>query len=249
MKPLSSDLSREKGKEDLFMLTEKSQARDYPLAIRFLIACGAIGPLLFIIVFLIEGATRPGYSAWHNFVSSLSLSDQGWMQVANFLVCGLLALGFAVGLRLVLRPGKSSVGGPLLLGIFSLGLIMAGLFTTDPNLGYPPGSPMNGHQTLHGTVHGIAGIIVFFSVGLASLIMARRFAGDPHWKGWTAYSIITGIVVIVFFIASIGASALDAAGTLPNSPTGLLQRIAIIVGWGWVALLAIRLLRNGNAYL
>jgi hypothetical protein len=79
--------------------------------------------------------------------------------------------------------------------------------------------------------------------------MARRFASSPDWKGWAAYSIITGIVVIVFFIASIGASVLDAAGTLPNSPTGLLQRIAIIVGWGWVALLAIRLLRNGNSYL
>ncbi|HEV2655478.1 MAG TPA: DUF998 domain-containing protein [Ktedonobacteraceae bacterium] len=226
------------------MLTEKNLARDYPLAIKFLLACGAIGPLLFIIVFLIEGATRPGYSAWRDFVSDLGLSNQGWMQVANFLVCGLLTLGCAVGLRLVLRTGKGSVGGPLLLGMFSMGLIMAGLFTTDPNLGYPPGSPTNGHQTLHGTLHGIAGIIVFFSVGIASLIMARRFAGDPRWKGWAAYSILTGIVVIVFFIASTVASVLDATGTLPNSPTGLLQRIAIIVGWGWVALLAIQLLRR-----
>jgi hypothetical membrane protein len=226
------------------MLTEKSQAQDYPLAIRFLIACGAIGPLLFIIVFLIEGATRPGYSAWRDYVSDLSLSDQGWMQVANFLICGMLTPGFAVGLRLVLRAGKGSVGGPLLLGIFGLGLIVAGLFTTDPNLGYPPGAPMNGHRTLHGTVHGVAGLVVFFSVALASLIMARRFAGDPRWRGWTAYSIVTGIVVIVFFIASTGASVLDENGTLPNSPTGLLQRIAIIVGWGWVALLAIRLLRR-----
>jgi hypothetical protein len=29
---------------------------------------------------------------------------------------------------------------------------------------------------------------------------------------------------------------------LPNSPTGLIQRIGIIVGWGWIALLALRLL-------
>jgi hypothetical membrane protein len=84
------------------MLTEKSQAQNYPLAIKLLLACGAIGPLLFIIVFLIEGVTRPGYSAWRDFVSDLSLSNQRWMQVANFLVCGLLAFGFAVGLRLVL---------------------------------------------------------------------------------------------------------------------------------------------------
>jgi len=39
-------------------------------------------------------------------------------------------------------------------------------------------------------------------------------------------------------------SALDENGVLPNSPTGLLQRIAIIAGWGWVVLLAIQLLRK-----
>jgi hypothetical membrane protein len=229
------------GKEDLFMLTEKNQTQDYPLVTRLLIACGAIGPLLFILVFFIEGATRPGYSAWRDFVSDLSLSDQGWMQVTNFIACGLFSLAFAVGLRLVLRTGKSSVGGPLFLALFSLGLIVAGLFPTDPNLGYPPGSPTNVHQTFHGTVHGVSGLVVFFSVGLGSLLMARRFAGDPQWKGWAAYSILTGIGVIVSFIASSASAVLDMTGALPNSPTGLIQRIGIIVGWGWIALLALRL--------
>ena len=35
----------------------------------FLLGCGVIGPLLFIVVLLIEGATRPGYSAWRNYGS------------------------------------------------------------------------------------------------------------------------------------------------------------------------------------
>src|SRR5713226_1210286 len=103
------------GKEDLCMLTENYQTQDYSLATRLLIACGAVGPLLFIIVLLIEGATRPGYSAWHNYGSSLSLGDQGWMQITNFLVCGLLTLCFAIGLRQVFPTGRSSVWGPLLL--------------------------------------------------------------------------------------------------------------------------------------
>ena len=47
---------------------------------------GVLGPVLFIAVFLVEGATRPGYSAWHNHVSLLATGDGGWMQVANFLV-------------------------------------------------------------------------------------------------------------------------------------------------------------------
>ena len=224
------------------MQTEQNQAMEQNPATRFLIAGGAIGSLLFIIVFLIEGATRPGYSAWPNFVSSLSLSDQGWMQIANFLMCGLLTLGFAIGLRQVFRTGRSSVWGPILLGVFSLALIVAGLFATDPSLGYPVGTHSSGPQTLHGIIHGIAGLITFSSLAIAGFVMARRFAGDPNWKGWALYSTITGTLVAVFFIASTVVSALDENGVLPGSPTGLLQRIAIIVGWSWIALLAMRLL-------
>ncbi len=66
-------------KENNTMATSAKGMGEQPLALRLLLACGAIGPLLFIVVFLIEGATRPNYSAWHHFVSSLSLGEQGWM--------------------------------------------------------------------------------------------------------------------------------------------------------------------------
>jgi hypothetical protein len=230
-------------KEISIMQTEKNQMMDYNPITRFLIAGGAIGPLFFIIAILIEGATRPGYNAWHNYGSSLSLGDLGWMQIANFLICGLLTLCFAVGLRQVLRTGRSSVGGPIMLGIFGVALIIAGIFVTDPSLGYPVGTHSSGPQTLHGTIHGVAGLIAFSSLAIASFVMARRFVGDPNWKGWALYSFITGVLIAVFFIAATVVSALDENGTLPESPTGLLQRIAIIVGWGWVTLLAIRILR------
>jgi hypothetical protein len=208
---------------------------------RLLLACGVIGPPLFVIVFLIEGATRPGYSAWRHYVSQLSLGEGGWMQIANFLVCGLLSLGFALGLRRTLQGGTSATWGPLLLAVFGLGLIVAGIFVTDPALGYPPGAPprppgLVTHATLHGRVHGLAGLVVFSSVAAACFVLARRFAGDPAWKGWVPYSIVTGVLVAVFFVASL------AVAPLPAAPSGLLQRVAIVAGWGWITLLAARLL-------
>ena len=224
------------------MQAEENQVMEQSVVTRLLIAGGAIGPLLFVIVLLIEGATRPGYSAWHNYGSSLSLGDQGWMQITNFIVCGLLTLGFAIGLRRVFRTGRSSVWGPILLGVFGVGLIVAGIFVTDPSLGYPPGTHSSGPQTLHGTIHGINGLITFGLLAIACFVMARRFAGDPNWKGWALYSIVTGVLVVMSFIAATVVSALDESGVFPGSPTGLLQRIGIIAGWGWVALLAIRLL-------
>jgi hypothetical membrane protein len=226
------------------MLSENNQIRNYTLVTRLLIACGAIGPILFILVFIVEDATRPGYSAWHNFVSDLSLSNQGWMQIANFLICGVLVLCFALGLRQVFRSGKGGVWGPLLLAIFGLSLLIAGIFVTDPSLGYyPPGTSSSTH-TLHGLIHGANAPLVFGSLTIAMFVLARRFARDPAWRGWALYSLIAGILFVGFFIACIGVAVLDQKGILPNSPTGLLERLAIIIGWGWIALLALRLLRQ-----
>ena len=39
---------------------------------RLKLAAGVLGPVLFVLVFLIEGATRPGYNPWRHFVSSIS---------------------------------------------------------------------------------------------------------------------------------------------------------------------------------
>ena len=217
------------------MATSAKGIGEQPLALRLLLACGAIGPLLFIVVFLIEGATRPNYSAWHHFVSSLSQGEQGWMQITNFLICGGLVLCFAIGLRRVLHPGKGSTWGPILLGIFGLCLVGAGLFVTDSLLGYPPGAPST--HTLHGTLHILLSLVAFTSLPAACFVLARRFAGDPAWGGWAFYSIATGILVVVFFI-----TADLVASPNPNAPAGLFQRLSIITGWGWIVLFALRLM-------
>jgi hypothetical protein len=195
-----------------------------------------------VIVFLIEGATRPGYSAWRNFVSQLATGDGGWVQVANFLAYGLLVLGFAVGLRRALGSGRASVAAPILVGLYGLGLIVAGLFVTDPALGYPPGAA--DVHTTHGMIHGLAGLAVFTILPAACFVMAWRFSENRGDTVWAIYSFLTGLLIVVCFIASTAVSTLDQVGTWPNAPTGLLQRIAIIGGWAWVALVALRLTRS-----
>ena len=75
-------------------------------------------------------------------------------------------------------------------------------------------------------------------------MLAWRFASDPAWRGWTLYTLIAGFLLVGSFIACLVVAILDQKGILPNSPTGLLERIALIVGWGWIALVAFRLLRQ-----
>lgn len=216
---------------------------------RLLLAGGLVGLLLFIVVLLIEGATRPGYNAWRHFGSQLSLSDQGWEQIANFLICGVLCVGFALGLRRALHRGRGATWGPILLGIFGLSLISAGIFVTGPALGYPPGAGIrSGPETLHSMIHGLSGLVAFTTLAAACFVLARRFAGDAQWHGWALYSSLTGAVVLISLISSNVTATLDMNGAWPSAPTGLVQRIGIIAGWTWIALLAAHLLRNRRSW-
>jgi hypothetical protein len=213
----------------------------------FLLFCGVIGPPLFILVFLIEGATRPGYSAWQTDVSYLALTNQGWEQIANFLVCGSLCIAFAVGLRRLWRTGRGSVWGPLLVGLFGLGLIMAGVFVADPGGGYPPGTPINtSPSTWHGWVHGINGAVLFNVVlPAACFVLSRRFAADPQNRRWATYSWITGaLLLVISILTTIGMPFAENAG-FPVLD-GLIQRILISMGWIWLALVALHLWREAR---
>ncbi|HEX4831234.1 MAG TPA: DUF998 domain-containing protein, partial [Trebonia sp.] len=62
---------------------------------RFLLALGAAGPPVFIACYLANGAAQPGYSSWHDTISALSLARSGWIQVANFMLYGVLTRCFA----------------------------------------------------------------------------------------------------------------------------------------------------------
>src|SRR5207248_11304020 len=107
-----------------------------------LLYAGIVGPPLFIVVFLFEGFTRPGYSQWRHYVSQLATGDGGWMQVINFLVCGSLVITFAIALRSAIKGSRGSIGAPVLIGLFGMALLVAGTFATDPALGYPVGAPV-----------------------------------------------------------------------------------------------------------
>ena len=209
--------------------------------IKELLYAGIVGPLLFVVVFLVEGATRPGYSQWRQFVSQLATGDGAWTQIVNFVACGVLVIAFAVGLRLALAGTRGSIGGPVLLGLFGVALLVAGAFPTDPALGYPVGAPQV--HTTHGMIHGLAGLASFTLLPASAFVMAWHFAAKPE-RRWVIYSAGVGALVIVMFMAMNISATLDATGALPNAPTGFFQRIAIIGGWTWISMLALHLIRQ-----
>jgi hypothetical protein len=208
--------------------------------VKTLLACGGIAGPLFVITFLIEGATRANYNPFRHPVSSLALGEYGWVQSANFLVAGLLTIAFAVGLRLALKPQRGSTWGPLLIAIWAIGLLGAGLFVTDPISDYPPGTPdLLQIPTWHGALHDQLSLPGFVALAGACFVIGSRFASQGE-RGWALYSVLSGLVfafgIVLASVAFGQNQSLVAFG-------GLFQRLAVTVGWTWQTLLAVHLLR------
>src|SRR5947208_7056709 len=141
---------------------------------RALLASGVAGGSLFMVVALVQAFTRPGFDLRRHAISMLSLGDLGWIQVTDFIGCGLLILALAVGIRRALHPGPAATWGPLLVGAYGVGLVAAGLFRTDPALGFPPGAPagMPTAMSWHAVLHSIAFFVAFTSLTAACFVLA-----------------------------------------------------------------------------
>ncbi len=194
-----------------------------------LVSCGTIGSILFTTTYLIEGITRPGYSALQQAISALSVGPGGWIQQVNFIIFGLLVLCSAYGWYQALKPGAGSVWYPLFKAITGFGLIVDGFFSQDPAPGYPVGAVLV-HPTLHGEIHSIFAIVTITAMALSCFVLARRFAVEPRWRGWAAYSVITGLLTIIFiaiFGSLIGHS--EIAGLFERLSTGVNSILGLLL--------------------
>ncbi len=198
-----------------------------------LLVCGLVAGPLYMIVGLIQVLIRPGFDITRHDLSLMSNGDLGWIQITNFLVAGLLVIASAVGMQRILHPGRRGTWGPLLVGIYGLGLIGAGVFTADPAYGFPPGTPADAHTiSWHGLLHFISGGVGFLALIAACFVFARRFAAFGQ-RGWAAYSVATGVI---FFAAFFGiASGSGQAWIVIGFWFG------VALAWAWISAMSARL--------
>ncbi len=157
------------------------------------------------------------------------------------MVTGLLILAFAIGLRRTLHTSIGARWGARLISLVAIGLIGAGIFTTDPVYGYPPSAPLLLAQTsTQGHLHDLFSILVFIGLPAACFVLRRRFIAFGE-SGWARYSAFTGVAMLLpFVLAGIGFK--QVAGFVAFA--GVYQRLSITIGWLWITLLAVHMLRT-----
>jgi len=198
------------------MKTAPSQSLD-----RAFLACGVASTPVFYALAALQLALRPDYDIQP--ISFLAFGELGWIQAANFLATGALAFAGAIGLRRVLQGQRCGGAGPILAGLYGLGMIGAGLFGPDP-LPAPGQTPQ---MSVTGALHMVAFLVSFLSLIVACFVLARRFSAVGK-RGWAIYSIATALL----------APALVALGTANPSFAGLIMAGAGLVLFGWFSLVA-----------
>lgn len=200
-------------------------------AARLLAIGGIVGPILFTATFIVQGLLRQGYSNLSEPVSALAAGPNGWVQDVNFLVFGPLMVAYAVGLHLGVSSTRWGVVGPALLVVSGVGLVLAGAF---------PARDASGAFSV-GPGHLAGAFMSFLGAGTGLIAMSRRMARDPKWRSFATYALVSGIAIIVLFVAT-GRLAVPDDAPL-HDWAGLLQRLTVGVWFTCTIVLAVRLRR------
>jgi hypothetical protein len=166
-----------------------------------LLSAGYVAGPFFIVLSLVQALTRQGFDWIRHPASLLSLGDLGFIQIANFVITGLLFIACAIGLKRIVTAGVGRKWLSPLVALVGAAFILGGVFVADPAFGFPPGTPEGMPETVswHSIIHGIAPVIGSLAMSAALIIFARRL-----WKqGRHGASIVTVLVVIVSFVLSV----------------------------------------------
>src|SRR5262249_47959948 len=130
-----------------------------------------------------------------------------------------------------LHSGRAGTWGPFLIGVYGVGLIVVGIFTTDPVAGFPPGAATPAGPSWHGAIHAFVVLFTFLFLTAALAVLARLFVTRKE-RGWAFYCLASALSILVLFFGGINSALLMAR----------FLRLATLIGWLAASLIAIRLL-------
>jgi hypothetical membrane protein len=199
-----------------------------------LLGYGVIAGPVFVTVALAQALTRDGFDLSKHAWSLLANGDLGWIQTANFILTGLMTVAAAIGLRRALAPGRARTWAPLLIGVYGVSLIGAGVFRADPALGFPIGTPETTTISWHGMLHFMVGGIGFLCLIAACFVLASRLTRDGG-RPLAWFSRATGVVFLAGFAGIASGS---------HGPTTLAFVAAVLTVWAWVSTISVRFYRT-----
>ena len=160
---------------------------------------GMVGPLILGSVIAILTLVQRDFMTsigWRleaplDWPSGLALGPYGWIMTLTFLLCGILIVLFASGLRLSLPRIKLAAISIWLLVLAGVGMI--GLISpTDKTIRTTP-------RTWHGILHDSSFAVIGLTLMPAMILLGFVFRRDARWKDLAVYTWITVALAIPTF--------------------------------------------------
>lgn len=200
---------------------------------RILFSSGLIAVVLYILHVIIGGFLWKGYNHLHQPISDLTAEgapNQSLMLVFT-TAYGILALIFAISIAVFEKThhNKLVAWGSICFVLMHLVSLSYGFFPED----------LQGQeQTFAGFMHiAVTALIVPFTI-MTPLLLGLGFRKQENWKTFGIYSIITGVLILIFG----GTSAMFFVNKLPFF--GLIERLNIGTLQVWTLLLSSKLIRT-----
>ena len=182
---------------------------------RQLLAFGGVaGPLVFVTLVVLGGILSDGYSHSSQAISELGGegADHAWLQNLNFIVLGVLLLGFAWALAGL----SGAVVGAVLVAIFAISAaILNGLLPCDLDCE---------GQTTVGLLHNVTGVAGIVAAIAGMWALSRQWRQEPHWRSHARLTRIAAVVTLAGLIGFMVTRALDGGGDRRAPAAGIRGR-------------------------
>ncbi len=192
-----------------------------------LLGCVAIS-VMEPIAWVILGLLRPGYSPIHQAISDLGVGPHGHIVDTLGFLEGLLRIGFAAALVIVLRRLPSAglrVAGASLLGISGAARLVVSVFTDAPS-------------TV--AIHSAATLVVVVTFVLGLVLIGMSLLKADLYGRWGIYTLLTAALTVVMF-GGLFMSFTPGSPLAPAHIEGLLERITQVEMEAWFVALGLRL--------
>jgi len=196
----------------------------------------------FLIVVTALYFLNPSYSLYRSLAGTYDLGSYEFLIASTFFSLGFGALVLIIGLYRGITQSARSWMGLILLGIWGVGMLLAGIFpanepgstvshmTTVLLAGIFPVEVLATPETPFSWLHIFAILGSLISLSLAAILLSRRFKQDENWHSIHRLAFLLALLIlassILFFFTQ------DA---------GLSAYIGTVIGLLWLLLVAVRL--------
>lgn len=167
-----------------------------------------IGFTYFVIAVVTLYFLNPAYDLISSFEGNYDLGSYQFLVASTFFGLGLGSLALVIGLYQGMSRSVGSWIGLLLLGIWSVGILIAGIFpaneggSTVPHMttiliaGIFPVEVEAYPETTFSFIHSLAILGALFSLTLAAIVLSWHFNHEERWRSTYRFSLTLALVMI-----------------------------------------------------